>query len=145
MANFVCYGCKTIEVVSDMTYSICHGHSPTPGSLVYYTLFKLSDFEVLQLMSVYDIRIQSPFIMTQKQAKDKLGIGYKILSVETERDLPQTDIKTIEDAVDAITRVGFRSLARAHHPDLGGDPEKMVMLNKAKNELLELLKTVRSL
>jgi hypothetical protein len=93
---------------------------------------------------IYNIRIQSSFILTPRFIKEKLGIGFKIIETEVEKDVKVSDIKTVEDAVDDALRIGFRALARAHHPDLGGDSEKMVIINRAKKEMEELLKLVRN-
>lgn len=100
----------------------------------------LATFEEEQKMTqTYSIRIQSPFILTPGQVKNKLGIGFHVLSVETEKDLPNVEITDVDSAVEAMVKVGFKSLARAYHPDLGGDPNKMVILNRARKELLDLL------
>lgn len=95
------------------------------------------------MTKVYNIRIQSPFILTTGQVKSKLGIGFQVLSCETETDLPQATITDVDSAVEAIVKVGYRSLARAYHPDLGGEPEKMQTLNRAKKELLDLLASLK--
>jgi hypothetical protein len=92
---------------------------------------------------VYNIRIQSQFILTPRYVKDKLGIGFKILETEVEKEVSITKIEKTEDAVDQALRIGFRALARAHHPDLGGDAEVMQIINRAKKEMAELLNAVR--
>jgi hypothetical protein len=92
---------------------------------------------------VYNIRVESPFILTQRQIKEYLGIGYKVVSVETERDLYTPEITSIDNAVTSMILTGYRALARAHHPDLGGDPEKMMIINKAKKEVLDLLESLK--
>lgn len=92
----------------------------------------------------YMIRISSPFILTQKAVKDALGIGYTVESVEMERDLPQVEITDVDSAVDHMLKTGYRALVRANHPDLGGTTEKMVILNRAKKEIDDLLKELRS-
>lgn len=94
--------------------------------------------------TVYNVRVQSPFILTQRQVKDSLGVGFKVLSVETDRDLPNIEIRDVDSAVEAIVKVGYRSLVRANHPDLGGFTEVTMILNRAKKELLELLESVKS-
>lgn len=93
--------------------------------------------------NTYNIRIQSPFILTTSQVKEKLGIGFKVLSVEQEKMMETVEIVDIDSAVDQIIKVGFRGLARANHPDLGGDANIMVILNRAKKELLQLLESVK--
>ena len=96
----------------------------------------------IKKQQVYNIRIESPFILTQKQIKEKLGIGCHVVSVETERDLFTPDIRDVDTAVTAMLLTGYRALARAHHPDLGGDPEVMMTLNRAKKEILDLLESL---
>ncbi len=91
----------------------------------------------------YTIRISSPFILTQMHVKKALGTGYKVSSIELEKDNNYAPITDIETAVDNIIRTGYRALARAHHPDFGGNLETMMILNKAKKELLELLESVK--
>ena len=93
--------------------------------------------------NVYNIMIQSPFILTPTQVKNKLGIGFKVLTIETERDIPDTTITDVDSAVAAIIQTGYRALARANHPDLGGDSEVMLILNRSKKELLDLLESVK--
>ena len=92
---------------------------------------------------VYNIRVESPFILTPKQIKEYLGIGYHVVSVETERDLATPKIHSVDSAVDAMIITGYRALARAYHPDLGGDPEVMMTLNKAKKEIQDLMRSLR--
>ncbi len=97
------------------------------------------------MSQTYNIRINSPFILTQTQVKNKLGPGYKVLSVEAEKDLNNhLAITDVDSAVENIILVGYRALARAFHPDLGGDTETMVILNRAKKELSELLKDLKA-
>jgi hypothetical protein len=93
------------------------------------------------MSKTYTIRVQSPFILTQAVAKRKLGAGFKILEVNTERD-DHIPIVDVDSAVKAILKTGYRALARANHPDLGGDTETMVILNRAKKELTDLLSQV---
>jgi hypothetical protein len=96
-----------------------------------------------KMKQLYNIRIESPFIMTQRQLKEKFGIGFKVISVETEKDLYAPKIADVDSASEAMILTGYRALARAHHPDLGGDVETMVHLNRAKKEILDLLKTLK--
>ncbi len=95
------------------------------------------------MIQTYNIRITSPFILTQAEVKRKLGLGHKVLSVETEKDLNQVQIYSVDTAMEQIILTGYRALARAHHPDLGGDQEVMVILNQTKKELLDLLKDIK--
>ena len=92
---------------------------------------------------IYNIRVESRFLLTQRQIKEKLGIGYKVVSVETEKDSQTPEITTVDNAVISMILTGYRALARATHPDLGGDVEKMMILNKAKREVLDLLKSLQ--
>ena len=92
---------------------------------------------------VYNIRIQSPFILTPNKVKESLGIGYKVLEVNVEKESAPEPITNIDSAVSNIIKAGYRALAMSHHPDLGGDTNTMVILNKAKKELIELLESVK--
>lgn len=112
----------------------------TLGDIGYTRTIQINDQGKTQ--HVYNIRIQSPYFMTQGQIKRALGVGFNVLSLEAERDLPDVEITNIDDAYKAIIQTGFRALARAHHPDLGGDPDKMVLINRAKKELKEILDTL---
>ena len=91
----------------------------------------------------FTIRIASQFIPTPNFVKSKFGVGYKVLSVEVDKEI-QREIKDVDSALDAIVAIGYRSLARAFHPDLGGDKDTMVILNRAKKELSDLLREVRA-
>lgn len=89
---------------------------------------------------VYTIRIQSDFVLTPSEVKRKLGIGYKVLDTSVEKiDHIPVIVDTIT-AMEAIIKTGYRALARANHPDIGGDGEVMMQLNKTKKELEELIK-----
>jgi hypothetical protein len=88
------------------------------------------------------IQIESQFIPTPTFIKAKLGLGYKVLAVEIEKESFKIIID-VNSAVDAILYTGFRALARANHPDLGGNAEVMVILNRAKKELNDLIKELR--
>lgn len=93
---------------------------------------------------VYNILVQSPFVLTQHQVKEKLGTGYRVVSVEVEKDCWIPEITSTENAMDAIIRTGYRALARAYHPDLNENgKEVMVYLNKCKKELETLLKEIK--
>lgn len=94
-------------------------------------------------VAIYTIRIESVFVLTQKQVKTALGHGYKISSVELEKEERQPPITTVDTAVDSIVQEGYRALARAYHPDLGGSTETMMILNRAKKELRQLLEETR--
>ena len=72
----------------------------------------------------------------------KLGIGVKVISTEVDKDVQLPDITDNVSAMDAIIRTGYRALARANHPDLGGDAQVMVILNQTKRELESLLQEI---
>lgn len=88
---------------------------------------------------VYNIRIQSPFVLTPSEVKSKLGIGFRVISTEVEKEVICPIIADTTAAMDAIIKTGYRALARANHPDFGGNPEVMVILNRTKKELEQLL------
>ena len=113
------------------------------GSMMYKTIEEAERLTKKE-NKIYNIRLQSPFLLLPNQVKEKLGIGYKVLSIEIENELAVPDITDIDSAVEAIVKVGYRSLARANHPDLGGDVRVMSIINKAKSELLQLLKEVKA-
>lgn len=91
---------------------------------------------------IFTIKLESQFIPTPTMVKQKLGIGYKVLAVEVEKEA-SVAITSVDSAVDAMIKTGYRALVRAFHPDFGGDPEVMVVLNRAKKEVDDLLKEVR--
>lgn len=91
----------------------------------------------------YRVEIESPFLLTQKQVKERFGIGFIVVSIEIAKDIPTIKIVDVDSAVEAIVNTGYRALARANHPDLGGDPEIMVIINRAKKELLDLLNSLK--
>lgn len=103
----------------------------------------LHEWQIENMSKIYDIRILSPFVLTPKQVKDKLGIGNKVLSVELEKDAILPEITDTDSAVEAIIATGYRALARAYHPDLGGSTEVMAILNRTKRELKELLESTK--
>lgn len=90
----------------------------------------------------YTVRIASRFILTPSAVKSALGMGFKVESVELDRDVPTAEIVDVDSAVLQIIQTGYRALARAHHPDFGGSTEKMVILNRAKKELDDLMKEI---
>lgn len=132
------YGTCTIVAIEGDTVLI----RPTSGNAIRQVNIKETK-NWMAKTNVYTVTLQSPFILNQSQLKQRFGVGFKILSIETEKDLPNVAISDVDSAVSAIVGVGYRSLARANHPDLGGDPEVMVILNRAKKELKELLESVR--
>ena len=95
-------------------------------------------------IQIYNIRIESSFILTQKQIKEKFGVGFHVITVETEKDIYTPHITDTDSAVEAMIRTGYRALARANHPDLGGDIQVMATINKAKKEILDLLGSLKS-
>jgi len=96
-----------------------------------------------KVKQTYTIRIESPFILTARDIKDKIGIGYKVVSVETERDRYIPPITDVDSATEAMVLTGYRALARSYHPDLGGNEEVMKTINQAKKEVLDLLKSLK--
>lgn len=96
-------------------------------------------------VAIYNIRIESLFVLTQNQVKQALGHGYKVTSVEVDKGIKPKAISSIDNAVENIITAGYRALARAHHPDLGGDVNTMMLINKAKKELEELLASVKEI
>ena len=93
---------------------------------------------------IYNIRVQSPFVLTPRQVKDKLGIGHKVLSVEVEKEPFIPEIVDKNSALQAIMKIGYKSLVRANHPDLGGSNEIMILLNQSKKELEDLLEVLNA-
>lgn len=93
-------------------------------------------------VNTYTINIESRFILTQTQIKEALGIGYRILSVETAKDYSSTIPVGVDSAAIAIIQTGYRALARAYHPDLGGDENTMRILNQTKRELIDLVNSL---
>lgn len=57
-------------------------------------------------------------------------------------DIP-VNIADIDSASLAIVKAGYRELAMRYHPDRGGSPEVMVLLNNAKRQLNEMLSMVK--
>lgn len=118
----------------------------------------LSDVEILDLTydqlrgigqknmteQTYSINIKSRFILTQTAVKRAFGPGFQILSVEIQKDASQLPIIDVDSAALAIIQTGYRALARAYHPDLGGSEEIMKILNKCRTELKELVESLRS-
>ena len=67
-----------------------------------------------------------------------------MITVETEKDIYTPHITDTDSAVEVMIRTGYRALARANHPDLGGDIQVMATINKAKKEILDLLENLKS-
>jgi hypothetical protein len=91
----------------------------------------------------YTFNVRSRFILTQTALKQALGPGYQVTSVAVATDISTLPVINVDSAAMAIINTGFRALARAYHPDLGGDPEVMVILNRTKKELTELLNSLK--
>ena len=91
------------------------------------------------IKNIYEVRIESNSILTPTKVREALGIGYKVLSVEVKKDIPELKLETIHDAFKSILKVGYRALVRAYHPDVGGDTEKMMLINRAQKELSDLV------
>jgi hypothetical protein len=51
--------------------------------------------------------------------------------------LPKTLPGPARDTAIELITVGYRSLSRKHHPDAGGDHEKMLLVNQAADWLRE--------
>lgn len=69
-------------------------------------------------------------------------LGFKALPAvgETSRERHWTEILGLDDNADkAEIEDSFKALARAHHPDTGGDGGAMVELNRARREALATL------
>ena len=91
------------------------------------------------IKNIYEVRIESNSILTPTKVREALGIGYKVLSVEVKKDIPELKLETIHDAFKSILKVGYRALVRAYHPDVGGDTEKMMLINRAhSNEVIRI-------
>ena len=101
-----------------------------------------SEIGVCEVEQTYRVTVSSKFILTQSMIKKYLGAGYHVLSVELERDVSPAPIHDVDSACLNIVNTGYRALARAFHPDLGGDPEVMKLLNQSKRELVDLLKSL---
>jgi hypothetical protein len=97
---------------------------------------------VYKMEQTYRVNVKSRFMLTQTYIKAALGIGYQVLSVELEKDASIPPIINVDTAAQAIILTGYRALARAYHPDLGGDAEVMKTLNRTKKELLDLLQSI---
>jgi hypothetical protein len=120
-------------------------------------IYELSDEEILDIPDLthykqgqnnmteqtYTINVKSRFILTQSAAKRAFGPGFHILSVEVQKDASELPIIDIDSAALSIIQTGYRALARAHHPDLGGSEETMKILNKCRTELKELVESLR--
>ncbi len=64
-----------------------------------------------------------------------------VYSEVTRRGIPWTPKIEVGSAtlVDEIIRTGYLTLAKKHHPDLGGDQAKMIDLNQSYDYLREIL------
>jgi hypothetical protein len=93
-------------------------------------------------LNVYTVNIESRFVLTQTQLKEALGLGYRITSIECEKDNSTSPIINVDSAAMTIIQTGYRTLARAYHPDLGGDENVMKILNQTKKELIDLIKSL---
>jgi hypothetical protein len=93
-------------------------------------------------LNIYTVNIESRFILTQTQIKEALGLGYRIISIEYEKDNSTSPIVNVDSAAMTIIQTGYRALARAYHPDLGGDENIMKILNQTKKELIDLIKSL---
>ncbi len=106
-------------------------------------MFKEVNMDTKDMQTItYNIKIQSPFILTQNMIKQKLGFGFQLLALVKDSDIQLRPITDVDSAVNQIVQLGYRALARAHHPDLGGNPEVMMILNRAKKELSDVLNSI---
>lgn len=92
--------------------------------------------------TLYLVKILSHCKITQELLQHLIGRNALVQSVE-ETTPPASRINTVETAVEAIVKAGYRQLAMQSHPDLGGSQETMALLNRAKKELIELLESVK--
>lgn len=130
-----CPSCKNeIVMIEQVNY--------TPQSI--YILEEMAMTMPDDKSKTYMVRVKSPFILSPNQVKEKLGIGYKVLEVNLERDFKFKPIKDVDSAVEMMIQTGYHALVRANHPDLGGDPAVMSLLTRAKKELTELLESVKT-
>jgi hypothetical protein len=53
-------------------------------------------------------------------------------------------ILDVDSAAEVIVATGYRALAKEFHPDHGGSPETMALINEARRQLRELLKLAGS-
>ena len=72
---------------------------------------------------------------------------FLIESATTTIEECKTELARRESAAEAtfpwvqrVIEIGYRELARRHHPDLGGDVEEMRELNRAVEALRELVR-----
>ena len=91
----------------------------------------------------YTIHVESPFILTPAEAKRRFGIGFQVTAVERGEDATRIVVTDKDSAIDAIIAAGYKSLARAYHPDLGGNAEIMMQINQARKELKDLIAELR--
>jgi hypothetical protein len=100
----------------------------------------------------YTILVESPFVLTEQDVKNRLGIGFKVLNVKNDKSdqlankqqwedakLP-TDLNTIDISA-AIIRSGYRALVKSAENQ--SNHEAMVAINKTKKELEELLRSLK--
>lgn len=91
---------------------------------------------------IYTIKIQSKFLLTSSEIKKKFGIGFKVLEVQRDKtsEYKLPEVYSVDTLAPLVIKYGYRELAKALHPDLGGaDPEGMTQLNRTKQELLQIL------
>lgn len=98
--------------------------------------------EVSNKRQTYMIEVSSIAILTPRLVQELLTKNCLVHSVEVQQDLPHQKIEDVDSALKALVRVGYRALARAYHPDLGGDSNKMMLINRAKKELEGILTSV---
>lgn len=136
-----------LEIMAEMVPPLIWSH-PKTNEWLKHKANPLPEFNLVEgkpKVAIYNIRIESLFVLTQNQVKQALGHGYKVSSVEVDKGIKPKPISSVDSAVESIVIAGYRALARAHHPDLGGDVNTMMLINKAKKELEELLASVKEI
>lgn len=105
------------------------------------------EFDPVSNKTVYVIRVESPFVLTAVDVKSRLGIGFKVLSCDSGAVAPVETPKQLntDNMAEAIIREGYRALAKVCHPDIKGNAEAMVMLNKTKADLAKLLAELKNI
>lgn len=60
--------------------------------------------------------------------------------IETELERRDAAEEASMSWMERVVTVGFKTLAKQHHPDLGGDADTMKQINSAADELRRILK-----
>lgn len=112
------------------------------------------------------IKVEGNFVPTTSFVKQRLGLGFNVLSVEQAREFEASKITDAESAAKAIVYTGHRELVRRHHPDgkvcssCGGSgitwqgaacstcpitAAAIININQGKKQLDELMKAVEAM